>query len=74
MVISSNMEPIKNDINGMRTDIHEIKNFWKEHKADIHPHPNYEDIVEEIFVKKEQLEDKLRVLEDRIEWRARNGH
>lgn len=73
-VIASNMEPIKNDISGMRSDIHEIKGYWKEHRSDKHPHPTYEDYADDKFITKEQAEFMLENLKERLDWSRKNGN
>lgn len=54
-VIQSNLDPIKNDINGMKNEIKEINIFLKEHKSDEFAHPQLVANMEEKFVSKHQL-------------------
>lgn len=68
-VIAENIEPIKNDIKAVSEDLHEMKEFLREHRNDSHPHPNFEGSLENKYMTKVELEARLDSLDNRIEWR-----
>lgn len=55
-VIQSNLDPIKNDIHGMKNEIKDINTFLKEHKSDQFAHPQMIAYMEEKFVTKPELD------------------
>lgn len=73
-VISNTLGPIQKDICVVKEEVKEIAEFLKEHKNEIHPHPNWEDTLNERFMSKNEAELHFKKIEEQFDWRSRNGN
>ena len=73
-VLSSNLEPIKEDIRAVKIEIKEINVFLKEHKADEFAHPQMLSTLEDKFANKEAVESRFKTIETRLDWMKHDGN
>lgn len=65
-VLENNLQPIKNDIKMLSNDVSEMKDLWKLHASSTHPHPLFEERLNDKFVPRTELDLTVKRLDDKI--------